>query len=208
VLIADKKISEPQSTASKLAPAIEELFMKSDRKINQLTAVIVTAGPGSYTGLRIGTATAKGICYALDIPLISVNSLCLMAYQVVSNVNFTFKEDDILCPMLDARRMEVYCMTMNKHLAAPGKTEAKVLNENSFNDLLTQPVYFFGDGSAKFKSIVTNPNANFIDDIYPSASFLGKLGFDKFQRSEFEDLETYEPFYLKDFVIAKPKLVS
>jgi tRNA threonylcarbamoyladenosine biosynthesis protein TsaB len=208
-LIAFREITEPQSTASKLAPAIDEIFQQSGFKKNQLAAVVVAAGPGSYTGLRIGTATAKGICYALNIPLISVNSLLLMAYQVAGNPASKLSDHDLLCPMLDARRMEVYCMLLQKELRTISETEAKVLDENSFQKELTNhTVYFFGDGSEKFKSVVKNPKAKFIEAIHPSAVALGKLGMEKFSKGEFEDLEKYEPFYLKDFVIKKPNLVS
>jgi tRNA threonylcarbamoyladenosine biosynthesis protein TsaB len=208
-LIASREITEPQSTASMLAPAIEEIFQQSGLKKNQLEGVVVAAGPGSYTGLRIGTATAKGICYALNIPLISVNSLRLMAYQVASNPEFILADQDLLCPMLDARRMEVYCMLLQKDLKVISETEAKVLDENSFQDIFSaHTIYFFGDGSEKFKSVVKNPQAKFIEAIHPSAVFLGKLGEEKFSKGEFEDLEKYEPFYLKDFVIKKPNLVS
>jgi tRNA threonylcarbamoyladenosine biosynthesis protein TsaB len=208
-LIAAKESLEPQSTATKLAPAIEELFSEVEYQKKQLSAVVVASGPGSYTGLRIGTATAKGICYALNVPLISVNSLHLLGYQVSFQQNISNNEKSLLCPMLDARRMEVYCMTLDNELKIVSETEAKVLDENSFqSELENQVVYFFGDGSAKFESVVKNENARFIKSIYPMASFLGRLGYEKFRKKEFEDLGTYEPFYLKDFVIKKPNSVS
>jgi tRNA threonylcarbamoyladenosine biosynthesis protein TsaB len=207
-LVSEVEVAETQSTASKLAPTIESLFPKSDFNKAQLSAVVVSAGPGSYTGLRIGTATAKGICFALNIPLVSINSLLIMAKHV-TGLGLSFTSIDLLCPMLDARRMEVYCMVLNGKLEIQQETKAIVLNENSFNEFLRdRKVYFFGDGSEKFKTMIRNPNAIFIDDIKPSAAILGRLGYRKFQCCDFEDTTSYEPFYLKDFVIKKPNLVS
>lgn len=206
-LIAREDFHEPQSTATRLAPAIHQIMTQVGLKKDMLSAVVVAAGPGSYTGLRIGTATAKGICYALNVPLISVNSLHLLAYQV--SCTESLGENALLCPMLDARRMEVYCMMFDTRLNIISETEAAILDENSFeHELKKDVVYFFGDGAAKFRQITQHPNAKFIEAIHPSASFLGRIGYDKFLRKEFEDLEKYEPFYLKDFVVKKPNLVS
>ncbi len=208
-LVISKRVTEVQSTAAKLAPVIEDIFLETGYRKNQLAAVIVAAGPGSYTGLRIGAATAKGICYALNIPLISVNSLQLLAYQVISDKSILLGDNYLMCPMLDARRMEVYCMTFDKNLKVVSQTEAKVLDENSFqSEFNDQVVYFFGDGSIKFKSVVKSDRAKFLDEVHPLASDLGRLGYEKFLKGEFEDLEKYEPFYLKDFVVKKPNLVS
>ncbi len=207
-LVASVEVTETQSTASKLAPAIESLFQENGLRKDQLSAVVVSSGPGSYTGLRIGTATAKGICYALNIPFISLNSLLLMAQEVI-DLELKVETNALLCPMLDARRMEVYCMLLNPDLGVFKETEAKVLDENSFADLLeNRDIFFFGDGSEKFKTIVKNSNAKFIEGVKPSASVLGRLGYQKFLSKQFENLAFYEPFYLKDFIIKKPNLVS
>lgn len=207
-LVSVIEVEEAQSTASKLAPSVESLFQENRLSKDRLSAVVVSAGPGSYTGLRIGTATAKGICYALNVPLISINSLLLMVHQVI-DLKVKFEPNDLLCPMLDARRMEVYCMLLNSNLEVFKETESKVLNENSFDDLLKdRKVYFFGDGSEKFKSTTISSNAKFLEQIKPSASVLGGLGYQKFLMKQFEDLTSYEPFYLKDFLIKKPNLVS
>lgn len=207
-LVSLVEVGEAQSTASKLAPSIENSFRKNGFHKDQLSAVVVSAGPGSYTGLRIGTATAKGICYALNVPLISINSLLLMAHQVM-DLELRFETNTLLCPMLDARRMEVYCMVLNSDLGILKETEAKVLDENSFAELLeNRDIYFFGDGSEKFKNITKKANGKFIEGINPSASVLGKLGYEKFLSKQFEDITSYEPFYLKDFLVKKPNLVS
>lgn len=202
-LIAEEASVVDQTTASMLAVMIGKLFSKSRIKKTELNAVVIASGPGSYTGLRIGVATAKGICYALDIPLISVETLKLMALQASA-----FVDEGLLCPMLDARRMEVYCALFDRDLNVIHSTEAKVIDSNSFSDLLRRPIYFFGEGADKCKEIITHSNAKFISGVKPSAKTLGELGYAKFRKSEFEDLEHFEPFYLKDFVVKKPNSVS
>lgn len=205
-LIATEESISDQTTASMLAVMVDKLFAETQCKKNQLNGVVVASGPGSYTGLRIGVATAKGICYALGIPLVSVNTLYLMAYQIKKNL---ILNDALLCPMLDARRMEVYCSLFDKGLNAVKNTEAKVVDEKSFSGYLDkQQVYFFGEGSDKCRAIIKHPNAKFISGIKPSASMLGELGHQKFLNTDFEDLEHFEPFYLKDFIIKKPNSLS
>ena len=196
-----------QTTASMLAVMIDKLFSEASIKKDQLKGVVVASGPGSYTGLRIGVATAKGICYALNAPLISINTLYLLGYQVKATLDQN--EAAFLCPMLDARRMEVYCTLLNMNLDVVEPTQAKVVDENSFTEhLQQQPIYFFGEGSNKFQGIVKNANAKFISGVNPSAAALGELGYRKLVTAEFEDLEHFEPFYLKDFLIKKPNSVS
>ena len=201
-LLAFTEVHIAQSASSKLAIIIDDLFKLCGMKPNQLGGVAVSAGPGSYTGLRIGVATAKGLCYALNIPFISVNTLELMAYQVagVDGSNF------LLCPMLDARRMEVYYLLADRDLTILEGTDAKIIDEFSFKNWLDQYVIsFFGNGSAKCKGIIRHVNARYIENISPGASSLGELAFKKFESSQFEDLSSFEPFYLKDFVVKKPK---
>ena len=210
-LIAFQENRIPQTTASQLAVLVDKVFQEAGVKPASLQGVVVAAGPGSYTGLRIGVATAKGLCFALHIPLLSVNTLELLAYQVSANLNSygNFNESEVLlCPMLDARRMEVYCMITNRQLQSIEPTQAKIVEPGSFHNFLVQPILFFGDGAAKCEGVINHPNAHFIRGILPSAAQLGVMGFQKYKRSEFEDLPTYEPFYLKDFVIKKPKSVS
>lgn len=200
-LISSKEIHIEQSHASKLAVLIDEVIRESNTELNQFSAVAVSSGPGSYTGLRIGTSTAKGLCYALDIPLISIGSLELLGYQI-SKQNSAHA---YLCPMIDARRMEVYCEVFDSLLNVVQPIEAKVIEPSSFAELLTEnEIIFFGDGSDKCKDQITHPNANFVSGIYAAASEMGDLVYKKFQQQQFEDLASFEPHYLKEFMIKKP----
>jgi tRNA threonylcarbamoyladenosine biosynthesis protein TsaB len=142
-LISSTELHIEQSHASRLAPLIEATLKVAGVERSQLNAVVVSSGPGSYTGLRIGVSTAKGLCYALRIPLIAVNTLDLMAYEV-SRLNNT---NTLLCPMIDARRMEVYCKVTDNDLKEVLPVEARVIDENTFKDILqSNQIYFFGDG--------------------------------------------------------------
>jgi len=199
-LLAAEEIHIPQSAASKLAMLIKEVEKRSGIDLKELDAVAVSSGPGSYTGLRIGTSTAKGLCYALDVPLFSVGSLDLMAYHVSRE-----KPGDVfLCPMIDARRMEVYCEVTDNTLTIIRSVEAKIIDEHSFGDLLKEKkMIFFGDGAVKCSTVIKNTNAVFLDGIFPSATDLGWMAFKRFERGEKENLVQFEPFYLKDFVAKK-----
>jgi tRNA threonylcarbamoyladenosine biosynthesis protein TsaB len=201
-LLANEITEVPNSAASLLAVMIDKVLKTSGFSSHDLGAVAVSAGPGSYTGLRIGVATAKGICYALDIPLIAINSLELMAAQVnESNVRHS-----LLCPMIDARRMEVYTMLFGADLRVKEPVQARVIDGSSYADLLEGgEVLFFGNGSDKCKGVISHANAKFIDGIFPSAEWLGKLAYDRFREAKFEDVAAFEPFYLKDFIAKKPK---
>ncbi|MDH3381108.1 MAG: tRNA (adenosine(37)-N6)-threonylcarbamoyltransferase complex dimerization subunit type 1 TsaB [Flavobacteriaceae bacterium] len=194
-IIALKEINEGGYThAENLHPFIEEVLKISNLKINNIDAVAVSKGPGSYTGLRIGVSAAKGICFAIDKPLISIDTLKVLALQL--NI-----ENGYIIPMLDARRLEVYSSIFDEYHQEIRKTEAEILNEDSFiNYLNSEKVYFLGDGSEKFKSMISHPNAIFIDNKFPSANKMGILSEEKFQKNEFENLAYFEPFYLKDFV--------
>ena len=162
-LIAVKESLENQTTASLLTVIIDQLFKDTGFQKDQLSGVIVAAGPGSYTGLRIGVATAKGICFALSVPLISVNTLSLMAQQFVMQFSREYDLENVfLCPMLDARRMEVYCLLTDKAGQIFEPTQAKVIDEWSFRELLDQKeIYFFGEGSDKCKKSIHHVNAKF-----------------------------------------------
>lgn len=208
ILIASEMIETPRSAASQLAVMIERVFQTTNRKPQELKGVIVAAGPGSYTGLRIGVATAKGLCYALNIPIISVNTLELLAYQFLgmdSRKKEIHNNKAILCPMLDARRMEVYCALLDRDLTYVEQVQAKVIDEESFRvKLESNPMLFFGEGADKCKDIIKHPNAHFFSGIVPLASSLGVIGYKKWKEGEHEDLILFEPFYLKDFLIKKP----
>jgi len=198
-LISFEITHTPNSAASQLAVMIDKMLTQSTEK---LQAVAVSSGPGSYTGLRIGVATAKGICYALSLPLIAVNSLEIMAKQV-STDNST---GAMLCPMIDARRMEVYTMLFNGTLEVIKPVSASIIDATSFADVLMyRKVLFFGNGSDKCKAVIDHPNAKFIDGIFPSAEWMGGMAFDSFKSKKFEDVSDFEPAYLKDFIAKKPK---
>jgi tRNA threonylcarbamoyladenosine biosynthesis protein TsaB len=203
-LIAASEIHIEQSHASKLALLIDDVKKSAGIELSELKAVAISSGPGSYTGLRIGTSTAKGLCYALDIPLISVNTLDLLTHQV-SKYNF---QKSLLIPMLDARRMEVYCQVTDVNLNMIRPIEAKIIDELSFADLLEHNrILFFGNGADKCDAVIRHSHAVFLKGIYPSAAHLGFLAYRKFNEGITEDLQHFEPFYLKDFVAKKPSAV-
>jgi len=169
-----------------------------------LDAVAVSCGPGSYTGLRIGVSEAKGICYGLSIPLIAVNTLQIMAWSVIKQK--LTDETFLLCPMIDARRMEVYDAIYDFKLNLTQDTSADIIDENSFSQLLSSSrIAFFGNGATKVKDILQNPNCIFLDDIYPKASDMADLAKIAFSNKEFVDVAYFEPYYLKEFVATIPK---
>ena len=192
-----EKDSKNYSHAEQLHIFIEKALIEADISKSQLNAIAISKGPGSYTGLRIGVSSAKGLSYALGLPLISTSTLQSLAAQV--------KEADIIIPMIDARRMEVYTQTFNTHLEPLNEIEAKVLDENSFSNELSnkQKVWFIGNGVRKFQDISTyKENASF-DYANPSAKDMVKLANKKNKQHQYEDVAYFEPFYLKDFVAGK-----
>jgi tRNA threonylcarbamoyladenosine biosynthesis protein TsaB len=194
-----KEIAEQgYSHAEKLHVFIEDILKETGISVQDLKAIAVSKGPGSYTGLRIGVSTAKGLCYALGIPLISVDTLQVLAKQVAV-------ENGLIVPMLDARRMEVYSAVFDANHAKIMEVQAEVLNENSYAEM-TEAVYFIGDCQEKCKTVLVKNNFNFLSEIvFPSANEMSSLSYEKFVKDEFEDVAYFEPFYLKDFLIAKPK---
>lgn len=191
-------VSDQYSHSEKLTLFIDQILKDQQKSFSDLDAVAVSKGPGSYTGLRIGVSTAKGICYAIDKPLISISTLEAMAYGMSLEY-----PNLIYCPMLDARRMEVYCAFYGN---IESEIEAKVLDLNSFKEELDKhSIIFFGDGSDKFKEIVDHPNAKFVDDVFPSATNMSVLAQLAFDQNLFEDVAYFEPFYLKDFVAGPHK---
>lgn len=182
--------------AEKLHVFIEEILAKVKIAPKDLNAIAISSGPGSYTGLRIGVSAAKGLCFALDLPLISVDTLTSLASQVKA-------QNGIIIPMIDARRMEVYSAIFDANNKMIRKVEAEIITETSFNEF-TETVYFIGDSNEKVKQILTNDNFVFLDDIkYPSAKDMSVISYQKFQEKNFEDLAYFEPYYLKDFMFAK-----
>ncbi|MCA0152725.1 tRNA (adenosine(37)-N6)-threonylcarbamoyltransferase complex dimerization subunit type 1 TsaB [Winogradskyella vincentii] len=195
VLKEDNSLS--YSHAETLHVFIDEVFKTANLEPSNIDAVAVSKGPGSYTGLRIGVSSAKGICYALNKPLISVDTLKSLACQVKVEKGF-------IIPMLDARRMEVYSSVFSYDLNQVREIEAQVIDENSFDDYLNEePVYFIGSGVEKTKSIINHPNAIFIDNKLPSANQMSVLSEIKYKKSDTEDVAYFEPYYLKDFVAIK-----
>ena len=180
--------------------AVEEL-----REANiRLDAVAVSCGPGSYTGLRIGVSEAKGLCYGLNIPLIAINTLKIMAHGVLKQNNTD--KDTLLCPMIDARRMEVYDTLYNNSLQELRPVSADIIDENSFSEFLpNKQVVFFGNGAEKCKTVLNHPNAHFLDGIYPKATDMVELAEESFVKKDFVDVAYFEPFYLKEFVATTPK---
>jgi tRNA threonylcarbamoyladenosine biosynthesis protein TsaB len=198
--VASKENLEGANHASELPIFIEQLLDTAREQGWRLDAVAFSQGPGSYTGLRIGAATAKGICYGLHIPLIPVDTLqimCATAKDQQSNI------DGILCPMLDARRMEVYtAMYQFNDLEALSKVEAKIIDEQSFcEELKKQKIYFFGNGAEKCKTVIQSEHAQFIDGIIPQAKYMGALA-EKAPQLDIKQMAYYEPFYLKEFIPA------
>lgn len=187
-----------------LAPYAAEALSFADSHAIPLDAVAVSCGPGSYTGLRIGVSTAKGLCYGRQVPLIAVDTLRLLCVPVL--LYHDLPDEALLCPMLDARRMEVYCAVYDRALGVRRKTEATVVTADSYVEFLDAgPVYFFGNGAAKCREVLNHPNARFIDGIVPLAKNMIPLAEMAVARQQFADVAYFEPFYLKQFVTTKPK---
>ncbi|NOR28545.1 MAG: tRNA (adenosine(37)-N6)-threonylcarbamoyltransferase complex dimerization subunit type 1 TsaB [Lutibacter sp.] len=187
------------SHAEKLHEFIKEVVNEVGVKLTELKAIAVSKGPGSYTGLRIGVSAAKGLCFALDIPLIAVDTLQALALSISIS-------EGLVIPLLDARRMEVYSAVFNSENEINREVKAEIISKDSFCTYLNeQEVYFVGDGVEKCKGIITHKNATFIDDKLPSANEMSKLSFEKYKKNDIEDVAYFEPFYLKDFVAIKPK---
>ncbi len=203
-LLAFAEAHSEQVHASKLAVLIQGVIKLANVSITSLAAVAISAGPGSYTGLRIGTSTAKGLCYGLGIPLLAVGTLDSMVRQVQQ---FSLG-DRLVCPMIDARRMEVYCQLVDNINNIVEPVQAKVIDETSFKEYLTnQDIVFFGNGAEKCKTMIQHPNAIFLQQITPSAVQVGELAGKRFAQNEFENLLQFEPIYLKEFLVAKPARV-
>jgi tRNA threonylcarbamoyladenosine biosynthesis protein TsaB len=170
---------------------------------SQLDAIAISEGPGSYTGLRIGMSTAKGLCYALEIPLVAVQTLKAMSKQV--QIHHSITEDILYCPMLDARRMEVYHAIYDNNLVEVQETKPLIFEEGVLAGYTDKKVLYFGNGAAKGQEVLNNENFHFIAGIETSALGMGELAFDKFEKEIFEDVAYCEPFYLKDVRITVSK---
>lgn len=185
------------SHAESLHSIIDVVLKEAKINKSQLNAIAVSRGPGSYTGLRIGVSAAKGLCYAMELPLISISTLGALAHQVKI-------KEGLIIPMLDARRMEVYSAIFNTNYELVRAIEAQILDENSFQqELKASKVYFVGNGVEKTKGLLGHKNAVFIENKLPSAAQMGTLAYEKYKISDTEDVAYFEPFYLKDFMVKK-----
>ncbi len=210
-ILASKSLNEEKAHARVIAPMTMGLITETGIKISEIDAVVVSEGPGSYTGLRVGVSLAKGICYGAGKPLVSVSSLELLSILAVEKyrdiITAGGDQENVahIVPMIDARRMEVYSMICDKEGNPESEVEAKVLDHESFSDLLSKGrVIFTGDGSFKFKGLTNNPNAFFLE-IISDASGMLKPALEKFRKGQFEDVAYFEPFYLKEFIAGVPK---
>jgi len=186
------------SHAEKLHVFIEECIKESNITFKDLSAIAVSQGPGSYTGLRIGVSAAKGLCFALDLPLIAVDTLQVLASKLSIS-------EGVIIPMIDARRMEVYSAIFNSKLEKIREVQAEILTENSFKEI-SETIHFVGDCAEKAKTVLTKSNFIFHEEIiYPSANEMSELSYKKFQENKLEDVAYFEPYYLKDFMVTVSK---
>lgn len=199
-ILALKELNERNIHASQITLFIDEVMKKAGKNYADLNAIAVSKGPGSYTGLRIGVSTAKGLCYALDIPLIAVDTLEAMAIGILQN-NSEISLNSLLCPMIDARRMEVYTAIFDTNLKLLADVSAKILDEHSFDPFFTEKkLIFFGDGAAKSRQLYLNQTNYFFLEFECSAAHMVPLAVYKYQNGQFENTAYFEPFYLKDFI--------
>ncbi|TDB63346.1 tRNA (adenosine(37)-N6)-threonylcarbamoyltransferase complex dimerization subunit type 1 TsaB [Arundinibacter roseus] len=205
LLLAAYELHTERSSSSMLTTLIKNVVEQAGYTLQALDAIAVAKGPGSYTGLRVGVSTAKGLCYALDKPLIGIPTLMGMAAQLAP----LYPANYLFCPMIDARRMEVYAAVYDTDLQTVMPTQAVILDELSIIDVLNtqQPIIFFGDGAHKAKAgLSVHPQAFFPSvEIQPSARTIGPLATEAFQQQQFEDVASFEPYYLKDFMGTKPR---
>ncbi|MDD2821163.1 MAG: tRNA (adenosine(37)-N6)-threonylcarbamoyltransferase complex dimerization subunit type 1 TsaB [Flavobacterium sp.] len=194
-----KEIAEEgYSHAERLHVFIEEIVKEAGITFSDLAAIAVSQGPGSYTGLRIGVSAAKGLCYALGIPLIAVDTLQTLASQITVS-------DGLIIPMIDARRMEVYSAVFDVNHQNKREIQAEIIDENSFQGY-DETLYFIGDCAAKCKSVLTKDNFVFLENIkYPSSKEMSRLSYEKYKISDTVDVAYFEPYYLKDFMITTSK---
>lgn len=198
IILCKEIAEEGYSHAERLHVFIEEIIKEAGISLSDLSAIAVSQGPGSYTGLRIGVSAAKGLCFALEIPLIAVDTLQVLASQV--NV-----ADGLIVPMIDARRMEVYSAIFSPKFDKKREILAEIIDGDSFSDR-SEKLYFVGDCAEKCKSVLIKENHLFLEDIkYPSAKEMSILSYQKFKTNDTVDVAYFEPYYLKDFMVTTPK---
>jgi len=207
-ILAKRELNEKNVHAEVLTPFIEEVIAEAGLKLQDLDAIAVSKGPGSYTGLRISVSTAKGLCYSLDKPLISVGTIESLAHYAIQKLVNSVSPNHIIYPMIDARRMEVYTAAFSSNLEQLSDVAPLILEEDSFSKLnQDQKLIFIGDGSPKTKELFSNnAQIEIHDDINCSAEGMVKIAEDKFKSQDFEDVAYFEPFYLKEFVAGIPKV--
>lgn len=205
-ILALRESSEEKSHAGNLAVFIEEILKEQHMTVHDLNAIAVGKGPGSYTGLRIGVATAKGLAYGAKIPLIAISTLETMVVFALHRIKeekqaVILNKETLLCPMIDARRMEVY-MALFDHSGKRKQSDAAVIvDADTFNTIpSSQHIIFFGSGATKCREVLNRQNASWIDDIYPSAKAMASEAYRLFEAKNYEDIAYFEPYYLKDFV--------
>ena len=182
----------------------QEVLAEAGVEPKDLDAVALSIGPGSYTGLRIGTSFAKGLCYGSDLKLITIPTLKIIAQN--AKEKYSIEDDALLCPMIDARRMEVYNCIYDASLGQVRETQPEIIDENSFAEILqSKKVYFCGNGAAKCKQYLTHENAIFLDEVFPLATSMIALAEDAFAKNDFADVAYFEPFYLKAAHVTLPK---
>lgn len=208
-LVDFKENTEGKSHASLLTLFIDDVLKQNNVTPSQLDAVAVSAGPGSYTGLRIGISAAKGLCYGSGKPLLSVSTLQSMAYGFINQLTDVQKDEHkgaLLCPMIDARRLEVYTALFDSSGNFQSEISAEIIDENSYAQILKErKIVFFGNGSDKCREVIRNDNAIFVKGIYPSAKDMITLSLKEYNTHNFKDVAYYEPYYLKEFVATSPK---
>ena len=211
-ILWEKKHMEGQAHSTLLAPYLQEMQIFINDNHIKVDAVAVSSGPGSYTGLRIGVSTAKGLCYGSDIPLLSIDTLKILTTEALHSLEgSSIPSDSYFCPMIDARRMEVYTSFYDKNLNQVKEISADIIDENSYQELLNEhTVYFFGNGSDKCKKAIHHSNAKFLDNIVPLATGMCQLAEQAFQNKDFKDVAYFEPTYLKEFiaVVGKNKVLG
>jgi tRNA threonylcarbamoyladenosine biosynthesis protein TsaB len=207
-VLAYKEIQQRNVHAEVITVFIDEVLKTASKQYDELNAVAISCGPGSYTGLRIGISVAKGLCFALDIPLIAIETLEAMTDGFVAQNTFDDKSNILLCPMIDARRMEVFTAIFDVKGNRVRPTSAEIIDAKSFGDLLeSNNIIFFGDGAAKCSEVLgTNPHVQIIPEFLNSARYLTKKANEKYLANDFEDTAYFEPYYLKDFIAGKKSI--
>lgn len=200
IVVLKENNAASYSHSEQLHVFIKEALKEASLSFSDLDAVAISKGPGSYTGLRIGVSAAKGICFSLDIPLISIPTLQSMARQV------DLKPGELVIPVLDARRMEVYSCVYDSNYQEVRETRAEIINEESFAEYASEnKLYIIGSGAEKCRGVLQHPNFIFNESVVPSAKDMVSIAFKKYQSKQFEDVAYFEPYYLKDFVLQQKK---